>query len=76
MSGVSRVKDKAVSGTHPWLVGYRRSLIGRDPWTDYAAACGLQIPLTIKPRIEIRTRAWILLRAEMYGPFSNGKCVC
>jgi hypothetical protein len=43
---------------------------------DYATACGLQIPLTIKPRIDIRTRAWILLRAEMYGPFHSGKCVC
>jgi hypothetical protein len=76
MSGVSRVEDKAMSGTLPWLVVYRRRLIGRGPWMDYAAACGLQIPLTIKPRIEIRARAWILLRAEMYGPFHNGKCVC
>jgi hypothetical protein len=31
MSGVSRVKDKAVTGTLLWLVGYRRSLIGRGP---------------------------------------------
>jgi hypothetical protein len=76
MSGVSRVEDKAMSGTPSWSVGYRRSLIGRGLWMDYAAACGLQIPLTIKPRIEIRTRAWILLRAEMYGPFHSGKCAC